>query len=306
MPSLAIAATLLIATVLAVRCSEDEAATSASRSASDSTEASTSFDETRSSGRCDFPPFRPASLPWLEPSQPVPAPSRERFEGYAQLDWHAGDSYVVLWQVSESLGGAGEPAPPLPNGAAGYLYEGSSDEDIAQWAIVWAEAQADGCNQTTLSLYSPKLTKLEGKEEILRLAASLTTLDTPPEDAAPAAISTEADPIYPGGDECHSPTLCWSAGRAMSLCRLESGSLVRREALGSSKAGDAASISGQWVARAPTRLSRRVTASSVAWPGLRSSPMASGSRGDCPERPSGSRRGRLRTRLRRKQASWPR
>jgi hypothetical protein len=36
-----------------------------------------------------------------------------------------------------------------------------------------------------------------------------TTLDTPG-DAAPAAISTEADPIDPGGDPCHSPTLCWS------------------------------------------------------------------------------------------------
>lgn len=36
------------------------------------------------------------------------------------------------------------------------------------------------------------------------------TLDTPGGDAASAAISTEEDPIYPGGDECHSPTLCWS------------------------------------------------------------------------------------------------
>lgn len=168
-----IAAMLLIATVLAIGCSRDEAATSTSRSASGSTETSTSSDETGSSNRCDFPPFRPASLPWLEPSQPVPAPSPERFAGYAQLDWHAGDSYVVLWRASESLGGAGEAAPSLPNGAVGYLYEGSSDEDIAQWAIVWADAQADGCNQTTLSLYSPKLTKLEGKEAILRLAGSL-------------------------------------------------------------------------------------------------------------------------------------
>ena len=36
-----------------------------------------------------------------------------------------------------------------------------------------------------------------------------TTLDTPG-DAAPAAISTEADPIFPGGDPCVPPTLCWS------------------------------------------------------------------------------------------------
>jgi hypothetical protein len=35
------------------------------------------------------------------------------------------------------------------------------------------------------------------------------TLGTPGGDAASAAISTK-DPIYPGGDECHSATLCWS------------------------------------------------------------------------------------------------
>jgi hypothetical protein len=162
---------LLVATLLAVGCREDEAATSANRSAAGSTETSTSS-ETGGAGRCDFPSFRPAFLPWLEPSRPVPAPSRERFAGYAQLDWHAGDSYIVLWRVSESLGGAGEPAPPLPNGAVGYLYDGSSDEDIAQWAIVWADARADGCNQTTLVLYSPNLTKQVGKQQILKFAAT--------------------------------------------------------------------------------------------------------------------------------------
>jgi hypothetical protein len=36
-----------------------------------------------------------------------------------------------------------------------------------------ADVQADGCNQTTLSLVSPRLTKQEGKQEILQLAATL-------------------------------------------------------------------------------------------------------------------------------------
>ena len=126
------------------------------------------------SGRCQFPRLRLAYLPWLPKGQPVPEPSRERFEGYAQLDWHDGMSYVLLWRVNETLGGPGELAPSLPNGAEGYLYAGSSDEDVAQWAIVWGDARADGCNQTTLSLYSPTLTKQEGKQEILGLASTLT------------------------------------------------------------------------------------------------------------------------------------
>jgi hypothetical protein len=47
----------------------------------------------------------------------------------------------------------------------GYLYESESDADIADWAIVWADAQEDGCNQTALDLYDPSLTKQEGKQE---------------------------------------------------------------------------------------------------------------------------------------------
>ena len=80
----------------------------------------------------------------------------------------------MFWRVNGPLGGPGEPAPSLPNGAVGYLYEATgTDEDIAAWAIVWADPQGDGCNETTLSLYSPSLTKQEGKRQILRLAASL-------------------------------------------------------------------------------------------------------------------------------------
>jgi hypothetical protein len=162
------AATVLVAPVLLAACGADEGGRPVSSSTSSRSQAA------GVAGRCDFPPFRPASLPWLEPGQPIPAPtSQDRFEGYAQLAWHAGASYLVLWRVNQELGGPGEPAPPLPNGAEGYLYEGSSDEDIAQWAVVWADVQADGCNQTTLSLVSPRLTKQEGKQEILQLTATL-------------------------------------------------------------------------------------------------------------------------------------
>jgi hypothetical protein len=160
--------------VLAVGCGDDEAAPPGA-SLSGSTATATDSDEAEGSGRCDFPPFRPTYLPWLEPGEPVPAPGLDRFAGYAQLEWHASNAYVVLWRVSDTMGGPGAPAPALPNGAEGYLYEGSSDEH-ADWALVWADVQADGCNQTTLSLVSHRLTEQEGKEAILRIAATLAAV----------------------------------------------------------------------------------------------------------------------------------
>jgi hypothetical protein len=140
----------------------------------EATETSTTSAEASGRGRCDFPALRPAYLPWQMAGEPVPAPSKERFAGYAHLFWSDGEaSYVALWRVRQVFEGPGEPAPSLPNGAEGYLYEGSSDEDIAQWHIVWADVQADGCNKTTLVLNSPRLTKQEGKRAILQLAATL-------------------------------------------------------------------------------------------------------------------------------------
>jgi hypothetical protein len=168
------AGTAILLLLLVASCSED-AEPPSSRSDSGPVATSLSSDDAEASGRCEFPRLRPAYLPWVEAGQQLPAPSRERFAGYATLNWHADNSsYVQLWRVNGLLGGPGEPAPPLPNGAEGYLYESASDEDIADWAIVWADAQADGCDQTTLTLYGPSLTKQEGKREILSLAATLS------------------------------------------------------------------------------------------------------------------------------------
>jgi hypothetical protein len=167
MPSRVLPVMLLTILVLAVGCGNDEAAPRPDAAAT-----ATDPDAAGVSGRCDFPPFRPTYLPWLEPGEPIPVPGRDRFAGYAQLGWHASDAYVVLWRVSDTMGGPGEPAPALPNGAEGYLYEGSSDEH-ADWAVIWADVQADGCNQTTLSLVSRRLTEQEGKKAILRIAATL-------------------------------------------------------------------------------------------------------------------------------------
>lgn len=169
-----VVAKLLILLLVIAGCAEDEAIPPSSRSPSGPAATSVTSGDAGVARQCDFPPFRPADLPWLKAEQALPFPSRERHAGYAQLAWHGrASSYVLLWRVNESLGGPGEPAPFLPNGAEGYLYESESDEDIADWAILWADAQDDGCNQTALVLYDPSLTKPEGKREILRLAATL-------------------------------------------------------------------------------------------------------------------------------------
>jgi hypothetical protein len=166
-------ATALLVSVTSIAACGGDAGSPSSGPQTEATKTSTTSGGATGRGHCDFPALRPAYLPWLDAGQPVPAPSHERFEGYAQLDWREGRSYVLLWRVNELMGGPGEPAPSLPNGAEGYLYESSTDEDIGWWSISWADVQADGCNETALVLYSPRLTKQEGKREILQLAATL-------------------------------------------------------------------------------------------------------------------------------------
>jgi hypothetical protein len=131
------------------------------------------------SGVCDFPSVSPGYLPWLGPGESVPSPTQERFEGYAHLSWSPVDrpawegSYVAMWRLDGDLGGPAGPAPPLPNGAMGYLYESESGDDVADWGIVWSDPLADGCNQTALTLFLPSLSRAEGQREILHVAESL-------------------------------------------------------------------------------------------------------------------------------------
>jgi hypothetical protein len=131
------------------------------------------------SGVCDFPSVSPRYLPWLSPGEGVPSPLQERFEGYAHLFWSAADrpewegSYVAMWRVDGDGAGPGDIAPPLPNGASGYLYYSESGADVADWGIVWSDPLEDGCTQTALTLFLPNLSKAEGQREILRVAESL-------------------------------------------------------------------------------------------------------------------------------------
>lgn len=133
-------------------------------------------------GVCDFPSVSPRYLPWLGPREGVPSPLQERFEGYAHLSWSPADqpawegAYIAMWRVDGDMGGPADPAPPLPNGATGYLYESENDADVADWGIVWSDPLEDGCNQTALTLFLPNLSKAEGQREILRVAESLAPL----------------------------------------------------------------------------------------------------------------------------------
>jgi hypothetical protein len=150
-------------------------ATSTVRSA----DASSPSVEKQASGACDYPSVSPRYLPWLGPGESVPPPIQERFEGYAHLYWSPADqpawegSYVAMWRVDADPAGPGDPAPPLPNGAKGYLYESGSGADVADSGIVWSDPLEDGCNQTALTLFVPRLSKAEGRREILQVAESL-------------------------------------------------------------------------------------------------------------------------------------
>jgi hypothetical protein len=130
---------------------------------------------------CAYPSVRPSYIPWLAPGAPVPEPVRDRSWGAATLLWHTGGTprpgadvnYLSLWRVNDDLGGPGAPAPDLPNGTRGFLYESESDDDVADWAIVWADSGADGCNQMTMTLFMGQSSKEEGRHAIIEVARSL-------------------------------------------------------------------------------------------------------------------------------------
>lgn len=111
------------------------------------------------------------------------------------IHWHVGNARIPkagsdlnavdLWRVDEDLGGPGKRVPPLPNGAVGYLYESASEEDVAEWAIVWSDPLSDACNQTALRLFMGQKSKAEGIREIRAVARSLVEVARPDPDAAP-------------------------------------------------------------------------------------------------------------------------
>lgn len=147
---------------------------------------------------CDFPGYRPTYLPWLEPGDPVPEPERQLTSagggpqgldpGYAILVWGFGDistpggprleGTLSLWRSTENIGALPiDPAVPrLPDGAQGRFYDGKGGD----WSIVWRDVPSgvpygDPCSETVLGLTMPHLASAEQREELIKVARSLTS-----------------------------------------------------------------------------------------------------------------------------------
>ncbi len=147
---------------------------------------------------CDFPGYLPTYLPWLEPGDPVPEPERQLTSagggpqgldpGYAILVWGFGDistpggprleGTLSLWRSTENVGALPiDPAVPrLPDGAQGRFYQGEGED----WSIVWRDVPSgvpygDPCSETVLGLTMPHLVSAEQREELIKVARSLTS-----------------------------------------------------------------------------------------------------------------------------------
>jgi hypothetical protein len=128
---------------------------------------------------CPFPTILPTYLPWLQAGEEVPAPYKDRFEaGEAHLAWVPDGKHralVTLRRYTGERGGPGGAVPVTYDGAEGFLYvgEGAESANIAYVAIVWHHRDGP-CNMTALALDAPQLSLDEGKEEIRKIAESLT------------------------------------------------------------------------------------------------------------------------------------
>lgn len=133
-------------------------------------------------GECEFPQMRPAYLPWVPAEEPIPSPSRERFEGYALLSWKAPageqEGGVTLWRVTTDPYNTGTTSAVEVQvsigGVKGLLFRGEGGgPNHADWTIMWENGE-DQCNRIALSLDLTGISMEEGRDVILEIARSLT------------------------------------------------------------------------------------------------------------------------------------
>jgi hypothetical protein len=182
---------------------------------------------------CAYPRFLPTYLPWLQPGEALPEPTRSLSAagggpqgldpGYAILQWGSpgGDvsepggpdleGGLSLWRSTESQAVLrADPVPTLPDGAEGALFGPATDGQDRYW-IVWADptpgSYDDDCSATTLVLSMPNVSLARQRAELLRVAASIGggpgtptdeafavwTVDTP-EEAEREAVALEGAP----------------------------------------------------------------------------------------------------------------
>jgi DNA-binding beta-propeller fold protein YncE len=151
---------------------------------------------------CDYPDVRPLYIPWVAAAgEAVPPPMEGTEDADAVLRWESNDSasdrsHVTLWRSLQATVPHGNPslipAPPLPDGTRGVLYQAVTSDE--QWLIVWPdqspEAHPDDCAETALSVTLP----YPGLGEILKIALSLTGPGLPPLIPSTETLLEQAPP----------------------------------------------------------------------------------------------------------------
>jgi hypothetical protein len=130
--------------------------------------------------RCPFPTETPGYLPWLDEREQVPPGKKDAVDGEVRLVWvpdlsrHVwAGSYVLLRRLAADRIGAGERANVSYDGIPGAFAESESSASVADVGIAW-QSKGTGCNTTILNFFSPQLGRAEGKEEVKRIARSLS------------------------------------------------------------------------------------------------------------------------------------
>jgi streptogramin lyase len=158
---------------------------------------------------CAYPRYLPTYLPWLQPGQSVPEPTRSISAagggpqgldpGYSILHWGSpfGDvtreggpeleGYVSLWRTTEPTGvlQADPDVPPLPDGSEGKVFgPGPGRDDLSiHWADPTPSPYDDDCSETTLVLHMPNVSLDRLRTELLLVAASIGGGPAPQADA---------------------------------------------------------------------------------------------------------------------------
>ncbi|MDP9225750.1 MAG: hypothetical protein M3P18_18305 [Actinomycetota bacterium] len=132
-------------------------------------------------GECLFPQMRPTYLPWVATTEAIPAPSTDRFEGYALLSWRApggAKEGLTLWRVTtdpyDTDTTSAEEVPVIIGGDKGSLFAGEAGgPNRADWTIMWESGTAE-CNRLALSLELTGVSMVDGHDLILKVARSLS------------------------------------------------------------------------------------------------------------------------------------
>jgi hypothetical protein len=129
------------------------------------------------SEHCEPPPVEPTYLPWIARGEAIPEPEVSKGPDDATtLKWVRPDSpdpsYVLLRRTSiRTGGGLGDEVPvSIPDVQSAQFYEG----EVAGMAfLVWDTGELS-CGEIGLQLVATDMTRAQARDEILKVAKSLT------------------------------------------------------------------------------------------------------------------------------------